>query len=748
MGFPFIAPLKPWIKTKLTNREKFSYETHRLSPFAILSSGAVVTNNRTNINETIKSGNYTGAYLGCVISNQSEFTKMYQTSNTILGYDLEGKAIKIEGESDRKISTPIIQSVEIDTDGGNNTLKSAHVKIKCFSLKQLEMFDLFFLRASMNVILEYGWNTDIIGKTAIDSVLFAKKNHENYVKAFVELFDDAKVAKTTYLDTLVTTDGNYDYMAGKVTGYTYSPVEDGTYDIDLEISAGNELQLWMPMKQSNEQTAVGKKGVVVELPYATWLRKLSADFNLPAIIDLPEAKWKTEFFNWDMLNAKEKDKVASYEPYISFELILELLQNSQIFKTKPNTITINCFEDAAKTKRLIPMNSNKYMISSSEDIIIPNKLPKFAFSSDPDKKNVLIIDENKPPEECSINGKSFNLPEKTSKMYNLKGEIEPLDDKKVYGNLLNMFFNYNTILNIYNQSFTQADFINGVLGIVNENTYGLCKLEIMSISDGGDVGSKILQIMDYKLFQKPASITESEKPYRFKIGPISGTIKEFNFSMELSELAQSQALYQSQLTLNNIMAGKGLAITGSNAQLQTEDYSLFDLSYAKNSDGWFSINEVEKKIVIQSSENTRIKTETFGTEQAKPTNTAAKEVQNIEEVVKQKSVKFKIKKSGKDTIKTYIFLDAGVIKSKIGTNDEAGSALTYLDISLAIDGMAGLSCGEYFQIDGIPEIYNKNGIFQITNVKQGIDDSGWKTTIEAGYRVNIEAVTPVTPTTN
>ena len=143
------------------------------------------------------------------------------------------------------------------------------------------------------------------------------------------------------------------------------------------------------MKQSNEQTAVAKKGVVVELPYATWLRKLSADFNLPAIIDLPEAKWKTEFFNWDMLNAKEKDKVASYEPYISFELILELLQNSQIFKTKPNTITINCFEDEAKTKRLIPMNSNKYMISSSEDIIIPNKLPKFAFSSDPDKKNVL-----------------------------------------------------------------------------------------------------------------------------------------------------------------------------------------------------------------------------------------------------------------------------------------------------------------------------------------------------------------------
>jgi hypothetical protein len=65
-------------------------------------------------------------------------------------------------------------------------------------------------------------------------------------------------------------------------------------------------------------------------------------------------------------------------------------------------------------------------------------------------------------------------------------------------------------------------------------------------------------------------------------------------------------------------------------------------------------------------------------------------------------------------------------------------ALTYLDISIEIDGMAGFSCGEYFQIEGIPEVYNKNGYFQITNVKQGIDTNGWKTTIEAGYLLKIE----------
>ncbi len=84
-------------------------------------------------------------------------------------------------------------------------------------------------------------------------------------------------------------------------------------------------------------------------------------------------------------------------------------------------------------------------------------------------------------------------------------------------------------------------------------------------------------------------------------------------------------------------------------------------------------------------------------------------------------------------------MDKGLIQDKI-KKEEKGSALTYLDITLAIDGMAGLSCGEYFQIDGIPEMYNNNGFFQITNVKQGIDDNGWKTTIEAGYRIDIEKI--------
>ena len=102
----------------------------------------------------------------------------------------------------------------------------------------------------------------------------------------------------------------------------------------------------------------------------------------------------------------------------------------------------------------------------------------------------------------------------------------------------------------------------------------------------------------------------------------------------------------------------------------------------------------------------------------------------LNDSIQSKYIKFLI---GQDS-KNLIYKDSSLIQLYILPKTPAQSmALTYLDISIEIDGMAGFSCGEYFQIEGIPEIYNKNGYFQITNVKQGIDASGWKTTIEAGY---------------
>ena len=61
--------------------------------------------------------------------------------------------------------------------------------------------------------------------------------------------------------------------------------------------------------------------------------------------------------------------------------------------------------------------------------------------------------------------------------------------------------------------------------------------------------------------------------------------------------------------------------------------------------------------------------------------------------------------------------------------------LTSFSVTLVIDGISGISCGELFRIDGIPEIYNQTGAFQIMNIKHSIDDKIWNTTLEATWRI-------------
>jgi hypothetical protein len=211
--------------------------------------------------------------------------------------------------------------------------------------------------------------------------------------------------------------------------------------------------------------------------------------------------------------------------------------------------------------------------------------------------------------------------------------------------------------------------------------------------------------------------------------------------MELSTLMQAQALYSTQLALNKaINKGEGPDVE---PVAEKDDFTSADLSYAPNADGYYSINSIEVKLVKEANEwNTIIATETNTTNTPVPTEkekTVQEQIKELKEVLESKYVKFKKTTKDKNPAPNgFIYLDTSLILKYVKTKADNSSALTYLDISLKIDGIAGISCGEYFHIDGVPEIYNRNGYFQVTNVKHSIDDKGWETTIEAGYRINTE----------
>jgi hypothetical protein len=756
MPFPFIKPLEEWIVKKLKEREADRNYITTLSPFVMMSSGAIILKGKTpdeikKLFETQDYGSDTTTYHGCVITNTTDVSKLYQTGKTIVGYDLNGKEIVVEGETNRRVSTPIIESIEIDTDGGNNTLKTAQVKVKVFTLKQLEMFELFFLRPSMNVVLEYGWGTGVRNKSKaaiIEKYLFAKKDFKTYKEDYSALFLDEK-KKDSYISALKETEGEYDYMAGRVTDFRYSPAEDGTYEISIEVSSGNELQLWPAVKSAKDSALTLKKNEKKIESYKSFIQKIAADFGRPDFeskVFKNDNVWKKEFFNYGITNLEQKNTTVSKTPYISMKVIIEIINNLRLTSVLPEIISVN-YE--YKGEKIIPVNSNPNLISTDESIIFPGQLPEIKLANG-GKENRIILTYNEKGIDGTINGKSFNLT--NSQIYNFStGKNEKPTDititntagipiqipvKSNIGNLLNIFFSYNRFLEIFDSSNNISDIINSVLSTIQSSMLGMCNLELQKKEDTPNQTS--LEIVDRKISQPlPKTESTSEKPtiHRFKIGAKESIIKNFNFNMEMSTLMQAQALYSTQLAITK--ANKG---TNTDASKEIDNFVSADLSYAKNADGYFSVNDMEVTIVkgaLKKEENKK-KNQTEAEKKKQEEDKAKDEGEEkkiLNESIQSKYVKFRNNKN----IQNLIYKDSGLVQLYMVPKTPANStALTYLDISLEIDGLAGFSCGEYFQIDGIPEIYNRNGYFQILNVKQGIDQSGWKTTIEAGYLLKTE----------
>jgi hypothetical protein len=744
MGFPFLAPLKPGIVKKLRERENDISYVNSLSPFIMLSSATVVTDITIPYEEIVKNQDYEGAFQGCVIANTTDIKNLYQTGKTIIGYDLNGKPIEVVEEKNRRISTPIITSMELDTDGNNNTLKTAQLQIKVFSLKQLEMFELFFLRPAIKVVIEWGWNTDIKNKSnkyIIGSKLFAKKKFTDYVDAYMKIFSHTnnayREARLAYLKTIEETNYEYDYMAGNVTSYTFSPQEDGTYDIMLEVSAGNELQLWMPVKQAKPAAKGSKPSSDPNVTgFQSWVKKIAADMNEPPLETvITEKDDKNEFFNWGILNDKQEDTKFSKDQYVSFRLIMKILNNIQVYKQSEKIL------DSAYTldgRDIIPVNSSPHIISTTKDFILPGQLPSIKVVTDANLKEQIIIDSGSLV-DAPINGYSFNISngkQNTNITLTSKSNTsETVSLSSISGNLLNVFIKWSTFVQFYSQAYAQADIVNALTGLINDNMFGLCELEIGKPDDNPNASSTNT-IIDRKLKTSvsTSTSTSSDEKYRFKIGAKGSIVKEFTFDMALDVLAQSQALYSTQLAIDNIQKDK-TEDTETNASRTYKDAINYR---TPNADGYYSINALEIKLVKDSDDWNKTLTSGGTVEDITKKNDGQNEIKNMNEVLSQNFVKFKSNKDSKTSANNLIYTDKSLIQSTIGKTPKGTTALTFLEITLAIDGIAGLSSGEYFLIDGVPEIYNRNGYFQIMNVKHGLDENGWKTTIVASYRIEVK----------
>jgi hypothetical protein len=157
----------------------------------------------------------------------------YDYINTIAAYGWGGISSK------GFVPMPSIESADV-TFVNRGALAKASVKIKVYSVEQLQIFDLLYFRIGYTMLLEWGHNIWIDNQLALDTnninpikqrTKFATKPFELFFKEGTSQQDIIKAIK----DQRVEESYNYDAMLGKVTNFSWKFNDDGSYDIDLNL---------------------------------------------------------------------------------------------------------------------------------------------------------------------------------------------------------------------------------------------------------------------------------------------------------------------------------------------------------------------------------------------------------------------------------------------------------------------------------------------------------------------------------
>lgn len=779
----YLQSIQPWAKAVLEEREKNPLSNMYRTPFVVMSSGAFVAKGnvadltskdvakRKSAIDTLIDKGSSDTYCGCIISNNINNLELsYSNGETPVGVDFNGKIIKVVGETGRKVSTPIITSVDVDTEESSNTIKNTRVSVTCFTLKQLELFEMFFLKPGMNVMVEWGDSSllkrgifqqnrelkyidsaegkTITPYTDISSALFIKQNSkwDDYCDKFSDMYTPSTKNLKDILQNIRKSLGSYEYTAGKVSEYSYTISEGGIYTVNIDIIQSNQMSLSVPVNATPKNAGIKKQKAKSGNTTDQIVQTICSDFNIDPANDKKLKSYEKEWFNFLKKNDQQKDTLSNSEAYVSLRFVAKYIMNI----TSVDDETANASSGPQSTKdeyyfelpkydidgkdtELIPVHSSPYMISSNTDVLYPNKsLVDFKQNKSANNNDNIVSPVTGSKIDGSINGYTFHLTEKVKKLPPQGNIIEiTKDDNKKIGNALNIFIKYSKVVDIFNKSTTRIEFMKDVLDLINKNSYGLFKLIIAP-----EYQDKKATIIDYKF--APQNIQDSLgniPPYRFKPTTINSIVKNFNFNFQMDNLIAGKMFFNSAASIREAVAKqKKQGKTTQQIPASVESFKAYDYSAFGNADGYYSFNNIERKrqeklwnrLTDDKPQNDKtVEDNVSTTKDPKP---------DVNEIIKNKELKFKLSQS-KDPVRL-VYRDPQLIQSTIGLDTTVKSIVSNIDVSVTIDGFSGFRAGECFHIDGIPEIFNQVGIFQIMNIKHAVNtDEGWTTTLEASLRV-------------
>tara|TARA_Y100000034_G_scaffold94736_1_gene114863 strand:- start:580 stop:4389 length:3810 start_codon:yes stop_codon:yes gene_type:complete len=288
------------------------------------------------------------------------------------------------------------------------------------------------------------------------------------------------------------------------------------------------------------------------------------------------------------------------------------------------------------------------------------------------------------------------------------------------GYLRNILINTKAITESFSGANTVEDGIKKLLGKMNEASVNYWNLTLQC--DEIDGGTR-LKVIDANWVEKSVKelMKKSEQPLGME--DVAFTFPIYSNNSISSGLTMTSKLPDSMKSAIFIGTNKYSKSTdtgaGPNDSLQPHLPDVVDRYH------YFGPRVIEEKTKDDKEK-----------EQKRKDALDAKKLKELKEAKKEKAtsqMNDKMQSKTKDYVRTLLQLD-----EKTDYNQYNNNRMLPVDLSLTLDGLAGIYFGNVFSVSKLPKTLDKNILFQVKNVTHTVDNNTWTTAIDSICRLGRE----------
>ena len=126
---------------------------------------------------------------------------------------------------------PGITSLE-SKNRNRGSVRETTIQIKAFNTEQFNIIDVLYLRLGFTVLIEWGHSVYVSNGGTVENMNSSNTLSSKFLNGG---FADQKACMDAIINNKIKLQGNYDAIYGKVTNFSWSFEQDGTYNITLTV---------------------------------------------------------------------------------------------------------------------------------------------------------------------------------------------------------------------------------------------------------------------------------------------------------------------------------------------------------------------------------------------------------------------------------------------------------------------------------------------------------------------------------